>query len=185
MSLILLLSIVLSLPGQTERGEAVSSRVPAPAATSPYARWQHGPPADPAYFPIAVWLQDPRNAARYKQAGINLYVALWQGPTDAQLVALKAAGMSVICHQNKAGLAHRDDPTIVGWMHGDEPDNAQEVRDPKTGRRGYGSPIPPARIVADYERRRTADPTRPVMLNLGQGVANDAWKGRGTGGQPR
>lgn len=76
MSLTLLLSIVLSLPGQTERGEAVSSQIPAPAATSPYARWQHGPPADPAYFPIAVWLQDPRNAARYKQAGINLYVAL-------------------------------------------------------------------------------------------------------------
>ena len=79
------------------------------------------------------------------------------------------------------GLAHKDDPTIVGWMHGDEPDNAQEVRDPQTGRRRYGPPVPPARIVADYERIRAADPTRPVMLNLGQGVANDAWNGRGPG----
>jgi len=181
MSFIVLLSIVLSSPGQTERAEGVSSGATSPPASSPYARWQHGPSADPAYFPIAVWLQDPRNAVRYKQAGINLYVALWRGPTDAQLAALKAAGMSVICHQNAAGMAHRDDPTIVGWMHGDEPDNAQSVRDEKTGRRGYGPPIPPARIVADYERRRAADPTRPVMLNLGQGVANDAWKGRGPG----
>jgi hypothetical protein len=89
--------------------------------------------------------------------------------------------MSVICAQNTVGLKHRDDPTIVGWMHGDEPDNAQEVRDPKTGRKSYGPPIPPKRIVADYERLRSVDPTRPVMLNLGQGVANDDWKGRGPG----
>ncbi len=39
----------------------------------------------------------------------------------------------------------------------------------------------PERIVADYERIRQADPSRPVLLNLGQGVANDEWKGRGPG----
>src|SRR5437870_2324146 len=131
------------------------------AARTPYAKWVHGPPADPNYFPIAVWLQDPKNAEKFHQAGINLYVALWQGPTEAQLAALKAAGMHVICGQTPVGLAHKDDPTIVGWMHGDEPDNAQPITDPKTGRRGWGSPVPPARIVADYERLRAADPTRP------------------------
>jgi hypothetical protein len=146
-----------------------------------YGRWEHGPPADPAYFPIAVWLQDPANALRYKAAGINLYVGLWTGPTEEQLAALKAAGMPVICEQNALGLAHRSDPTIVGWMHGDEPDNAQEVTDPVTGKRSYGPPILPQKIVAEYETMRTADPTRPVMLNLGQGVANDAWVGRGPG----
>jgi hypothetical protein len=163
-------------PEPTEAGVA-----PRLAPHSEYARWSHGPSPDPSYFPIAVWLQDPRNAEAYKRAGINLYVGLWQGPTEAQLAALKSAGMPVVCHQNRVGLAHRDDATIVGWMHGDEPDNAQEVRDPKTGRRGYGPPIPPSRIVADYERLRSADGTRPVMLNLGQGVANDEWKGRGAG----
>ena len=140
-----------------------------------------GRPADPGFFPVAVWLQDPGNASRYQKAGINLYVALWRGPTEAQLTALKAAGMPVICDQNRVGLAHRGDPTIAAWMHGDEPDNAQEVTDPKTGRRGYGPPVPPRRIVAGYEKIRAADPARPVMLNLGQGVANDAWKGRGSG----
>jgi hypothetical protein len=89
--------------------------------------------------------------------------------------------MSVICSQNKVGLAHKDDRTIVGWMHGDEPDNAQLIIDPKTGRRGYGGPVPPPRIVDDYERLRAVDPTRPILLNLGQGVANDEWKGRGQG----
>lgn len=151
------------------------------AAGAEYGRWKNGPPADPHYFPIAVWLQDPANAPRYKAAGINLYVGLWQGPTEAQLAALKAAGMPVICEQNAVGLAHRADPTIVGWMHGDEPDNAQEITDPATGKRSYGGPVPPPRIVAEYDKLRAADPTRPVMLNLGQGVANDEWIGRGPG----
>jgi hypothetical protein len=151
---------------------------------SPYARWEHGPPRDAGYFPIAVWLQDPKNAGRYRQAGINLYVALWKGPTEDQLAALKAAGMSVVCQQNAVGLAHRSDPTIVGWMHNDEPDNAQPVVDATTGKRSYGPPVPPARVVSDYERLRAADPSRPILINLGQGVANDAWKGRGPGARP-
>lgn len=139
------------------------------------------PLADPALFPIAVWLQDPNQAGRYKEAGFNLYVGLWNGPTEAQLKDLTAAGMPVICEQNKVALAHKDDPIIAGWMHGDEPDNAQEVVDRATGKRGYGPPIPPDRIVAGYRKLKAADPSRPIMLNLGQGVANDEWVGRGTG----
>jgi hypothetical protein len=60
-------------------------------------------------------------------------------------------------------------------MHGDEPDNAQSLGNGK----GYGPPILPEKIVADYRRIRAADPSRPVMLNLGQGVAWDGWHGRG------
>lgn len=140
----------------------------------PYATWKNGISSDSNYFPIAVWLQSPRNAERFKALGINLYVGLWQGPTEEQLAALKQAGMRVVCAQNAVGLKHLDDPTIAAWMHGDEPDNAQ----PKPGG-GYGDPIHPSKIIADYDRIRAADPTRPVLLNLGQGVANDQWKGRG------
>ena len=142
---------------------------------SPYAAWENGPSADAGFFPIAVWLQNPRNAIKYKQAGVNTYVGLWRGPTDEQLAELARAGMKVICGQNKVGLKHIDDETIVGWMHGDEPDNAQSLGAGK----GYGPPIPPERIAADYERIRKADPSRPVILNLGQGVAWDGWHGRG------
>jgi hypothetical protein len=156
----------------------LTAQAPGP---QPAPGWANGPRSGPESFPIAVWLQDPRHAARYKQAGINLYVGLWRGPTEDQLAALKAAGMPVICAQNAVGLAHKEDPTIVGWMHGDEPDNAQAIIDPQTRRRSYGGPVPPPRIVADYERLRVADPSRPILLNLGQGVANDDWKGRGRG----
>ena len=122
-----------------------------------------------------MWLQSPRNAAKYKAAGINLYVGLWKGPTETQLAALKTAGMPVVCHQNAVGLRSRNSDIIVGWMHGDEPDNAQSRGKGK----GYGPPIPPAKIVNDYQRLRRADPTRPILLNLGQGVAWDGWRGRG------
>lgn len=143
-------------------------------SASPYSTWTHGPPTDPAYFPVAVWLQSTGNAAKYKEAGINTYVALWKAPDQPQLDALKALGMKLVCHQNEFGLKQKGDPTIIAWMHGDEPDNAQS----KPGG-GYGPPIPPEKIVADYRKIREADPTRPVLLNLGQGVAWDQWIGRG------
>lgn len=149
-----------------------------------YSRWKFGPSKDASYFPIAVWLQQPRNAPRFKQAGFNLYVGLWQGPTEEQLSTLREAKMPVICEQNAVGLKHREDPIIVGWMHQDEPDNAQPVTDPATGRKGWGGPVPPERVVEWYRQIKSKDPDRPVLLNLGQGVANDSWVGRGTGAHP-
>jgi hypothetical protein len=147
----------------------------AEVAAGPYAKWNHGPSNDLNFFPIGVWLQNPAKAQRYRDAGFNLYIGLWRGPTEEQLAQLQRAGMRVICHQGRVGLQHIDDPIIAGWMHGDEPDNAQSLGAGK----GYGPPIPPEKIVADYERIRAADPSRPVMLNLGQGVAWDNWHGRG------
>lgn len=140
-----------------------------------YAAWQNGPGRDPACFPIAVWLQSPRNAGKYKALGVNLYVGLWKGPTAEQIAELKRHDMPVICEQNDYALEHLDEKTIVGWMHGDEPDNAQPLR----GGKGYGPPIPPESIVADYQKIKAKDATRPVVLNLGQGVAWDRWHGRG------
>jgi len=129
-------------------------------------------PKDPDFFPIAVWLQSPHNAKAYQQLGINLYVGLYGGPTEAQLEALQKAEMPVICHQNEVGLKWQGD-TIVGWMHGDEPDNSQaRVTD------GYEPPIPPPKVVEQFEVMKKAD-ERPVLLNLGQGAAWDGWHGRG------
>jgi hypothetical protein len=142
--------------------------------SNPYWQWKNGPPKDDAYFPIAVYCQEPNMAARYKEAGINLYVALWGGLTEAKLNDLKKRGMQVICDQNDFALAHKDDPTIVGWVLPDEPDNAQEL----PGGKGYGAPISPAEILKQYEAYRKADPTRPVYLGLGKGVAWDGWYGR-------
>lgn len=139
-------------------------------------RWPNGPFQQNSPFPIAVWLQDPRNAPQYKAIGINLYIGLWKGPTESQLAELRRHQMPVICFQNEYALAHLDEKLFVGWMHEDEPDNAQPI----PGGKGYGPPIPPAKIIEAYEQMRRRDPSRPVLLNLGQGVAWDGWHGRGT-----
>lgn len=136
--------------------------------------WINGIQDDPGYFPIAVWLQDHSDAAAYKKGGINLYVGLWQGPTEVQLSTLRAADMPVICSQNSTGLNHLDDSIIVGWTQQDEPDNAQS-----DGSDGYDPCIDPEIIVGLYDDIRKNDPTRPVYLNLGQGVSYIDWVGRG------
>ncbi len=60
----------------------------ADAPANQYAKWKNGPPHDAGFFPIAVWLQNPSKAQKYKQAGFNTYVALWRGPTEEQLAEL-------------------------------------------------------------------------------------------------
>ena len=103
-----------------------------------------------------------------------VYIGLWNGPTEADLAELKKAGMPLICDQNAVGLAHKDDPTIIGWMHGDEPDNAQE----RPGRqRIRAAHFAGQDHCGQYEAIRKADPTRPVFLNLG--------RSRGLGRLPR
>jgi hypothetical protein len=144
-------------------------------AQNPYSAWKSGPNHDPAFFPIAVWLQSPTNAASYKAAGFNTFVGLWEGPTEEQLAQLRRAGMAVVCAQNDVALKHLNDPTIIAWMHGDEPDNAQPV----LGISRWGDPVAPEKIVAQYQTIQRNDPSRPILLNLGQGVAWDGWIGRG------
>lgn len=131
---------------------------------------------NPAFFPIAVWLQAPTNAPAYRDAGINVFVGLWQGPTDTQLSDLHKAGMLAICTQNQIALNHPSRSNILAWMHNDEPDNATTWG----ARIGFSKPVPVENIAAEYSRMKSADPTRPVLLNLGQGVAWDNWYGRGT-----
>ena len=130
--------------------------------------------SDPRFFPLAVWCQDPAKAEDYEALGINTYVMLWQGPTEDDLAKLAKAGMKTICEQNAVGLRHLDDPTIIGWMHGDEPDNIL----PRT-EGGAATVIPPDKIIADYQAIKQKDPSRPVLLNLAQGVALDTWRVRG------
>ncbi|GAH44586.1 unnamed protein product, partial [marine sediment metagenome] len=139
-----------------------------------YIKWKNGPPVDPGYFPVAVWLQEPSDAVEYKKAGINLYVGLWKGPTEEQLSELRAAGMQTICSQNNIGLKYINDRIIIGWMHGDEPDNAQRpIIDGK-----WSPPVLPEKIINDYKKIKAEDPSRPVFLNLGQGVAWNNYIGR-------
>ena len=80
------------------------------------------------FFPIAVWAQNPVNATAYGENGINMYISIHGGLDQEKLDHLRKANMKVIAHQNSFGLSRLDEPLIYGWMHGDEPDNAQRSR---------------------------------------------------------
>jgi hypothetical protein len=134
------------------------------------------PTANPNFFPIGVWLQQPSHALAYKKAGVNMYVGLWDGLDQAQLTDLKKAGMKVVCDQNTFALSILSDTTIYGWTQSDEPDNAQW----NATANQYDPCIAPSVIINTYNAIKAKDPSRPVYLNLGQGVSNIDWVGRGT-----
>ncbi len=139
-----------------------------------YKKWPHGPSSDPSFFPIAVWLQSPPNAAAYQAIGINTFIGLYDGPTDQDLATLASVKMPAVCDQAVDWMKHLGDPTIIAWQQGDEPDNAQS-----DGMGGYGPCIDPAMIQSIYKTFDANDGTRPVYLNLGQGVAYSQYIGRG------
>jgi hypothetical protein len=171
------------------------------AGEGAFAPWKNGQSPDKGFFPIAVWLQSPQNAGRYQKIGINLYVGLYQGPTQAQMDTLRQFNMPVICHQNEWARQHLGEELMVAWMHGDEPDNAHRFATYWQGDkdrikagwpeiyedldldtkpyRGYGPPVPPQWVINDYQDIKRVDPIRPVLVNLGQGVAWEGYIGRG------
>ena len=127
------------------------------------------------FFPIAVWLQSPSNAIAYKDIGINMFVGLWNELDQIQLNKLRNVNIKVICSQNSFGLNNVNDTIIYGWMHGDEPDNAQW----NAATKEYDPCIDPSVIINSYNIIKQNDPSRPVYLNLGQGVAYTNYVGRG------
>ena len=144
-----------------------------------HAAWAGAPhtngfPSDSGFFPIGVWLQSPPNAPRYKAMGINTFVGLWQGPTEAQLAELAKQGMYVVAEQNDVGLNSINRGIIKSWMQADEPDNAQI-----TGLGRYGPCIPAAEVARRSHAMKARDASRPVMINFGRGVADISWPGRG------
>jgi hypothetical protein len=138
-------------------------------------QFANGFPTDPQFFPIGVWLQNPRNADLYKIIGINTFIGIWGTPTAEQLAQLDQHGLFLIVQPTPAALALPNAKVIRAWMQMDEPDNAQP-----DGRGSYGDCIMPDEVVRRYEAARALDATRPVFLNFGQAVANAKWIGRGS-----
>jgi hypothetical protein len=137
--------------------------------------FQNGFPIDVGFFPLGVWLQSPSSAPRYKAMGINTFVGLWKGPTELQLAMLARYSMFAVTDQNDVGLNSPNRYLIKAWLDSrDEPDNAQLM--------AYGlfrACIPASEVVRRSHEMKGRDPTRPVMVIFGQGIANEFWRGRG------
>lgn len=159
-------------------GTAVTESAAAKSIASAYAVWKNGPPSDPDFFPLAVWLQPARRAKDYKEAGVNIYIGQWKGPTEKQLELLRQANMPLICDMNEVGLKHLDDKLIIGWLQPDEPDIAhahlwEELRNREKPSETFGAyrpPYHPDEIRERYLLMKAVDPTRPVFVSLSLAV---------------
>ncbi|MBM4043008.1 MAG: hypothetical protein FJ290_31345 [Planctomycetes bacterium] len=132
---------------------------------------------DPSFFPVSVWLQPAGPAEKYKAMGVNVYVGgvdSYPRPKDREFLdAIQKQGMYAICPYKKQYVEEKlfEHPAFIGWMFGDEPDNVNQA----TGQVGRT----PADLLSDLARIRRDDAAHRVYLNLGCGVANERFVGRG------
>jgi len=148
-------------------------------------KFTNGFPADPDHFPLMVWLQQPANALKYKEIGINTYFHIVDVKSE-NIETLKAAGMHLICAMTEESMKYRNDKTIVAWSVGDEPENWQhsgvvEIKGKKWDLGSEAKRIPAKDLTEMYQTLRNTDVTRPVIINFSCGLANTAWGGRGGG----
>jgi RNA polymerase sigma factor (sigma-70 family) len=122
-----------------------------------YSAWKNGPSDDPSYFPIGVWMQDPKWAEEYRDAGINVYVGMKNSPTAEELAMLRASQMTLICGQDAAALDFHDDKTISGWIDVEDYADHKKI-------------AAPAFVARHYRSLSSAEPTHPVALFLPEGV---------------
>ena len=132
---------------------------------------------DPDFFPISVWLQPAGPAANYQKMGVNVYVGgvdSYPRPKDREFLdSIQKEGMYAICPFKKQYVDEKlyEHPAFIGWMFGDEPDNVNA----ETGQVNHT----PADLLAGTARIRRDDPAHPIYLNLGCGVADERFVGRG------
>ncbi|NLX57831.1 MAG: hypothetical protein GXY74_01940 [Phycisphaerae bacterium] len=160
---------------------ALVSRAAEPVQVAyPKLDFKDGAWADPHFFPISVWMQPVSSARKYKDAGVNIYMNLWKGPTEEHLAALREVGMAVMVELNDAAVRHKDDPQIVGWQQLDEPDLAHSNTNgwPDLAARKdadwnatigrYQPPVHPDQIIAHY-RLLKAIADKPVYVGFSFG----------------
>jgi hypothetical protein len=166
-----------NIPGGTETGTTAPSTGSYEGVTlrsvdggqDYYRNFKNGLPADPAFFPIAVWFEsvlDKGNIALDTEAGLNTYVELTAN-SDLQLV--RASGMYAIPtfeSPNASGFALSDEvdmwagPGSTAWT-GKYPGEGP-LCTPEESKCGY---------TVQKERRAVSPPGTMLYANYGKGVA--------------
>lgn len=135
-----------------------------------FSKWTKGPSANPNYFLIGTWYQEPNNAVAYKNLGFNYNVFCWSGNDLSPMVSAKV-GMVPPTTEMLSNLGNPNtEPAITSWIYYiDEPDNVQSS----------GNTVDPSTVISAYNNTVIKDQNRPVYLSLGAGVAQKDWWGRG------
>jgi hypothetical protein len=133
------------------------------------------PLTDSNVYPIAVWAMGSRTAPAFAAMGVNIFVGGESGNAAAWCDELAKSGcVGFVGWRNRSPeqLAQiAASPGFLGWMHGDEPDNAGEVNG-----EFRSTATPPAELIARYQAMKASKAPAPMYLNLGQGLANANWQ---------
>lgn len=170
----------------------VSTPTPSPTATpspTPTSTPTATPTPSPtpvalnSTYPIGVWMQDPtRNAVAFKNVGVNVFVGLWNFPTDSgqypgwsvdAVTALKNNGLTAFAGDDTGWAAAHPaiSSALTGYLLGDEPDmnrvNCSNCSDWPDPWKQHG----------DQVKAAAAAQGREVYANFGKGFCLYPWSG--------
>ena len=116
------------------------------------------------FFPIAVWQQPTNSFNKWKSRGVNTLMGVPMG-NDADAWATSAINNNLYqIRQPRLDISlDVNDPTLLAWMHEDEPDYRK---------------TPPATLAADYAAYKAIDPAKPVLVNFSGGNLLQGTPGR-------
>ncbi|MDE1859941.1 MAG: hypothetical protein KGH67_05455, partial [Candidatus Micrarchaeota archaeon] len=117
-----------------------------------YCNWTNGPSTSSSYFPIGVWDTSPGDASEYEKIGINLFVGDYGSMWSASDYSSNNTQVILPAGSSSAPFNH----AITGWDLPDEPDV---------------SCTPASTVLGWYSTNKSRDPTRPIMVNFGQGAS--------------
>ena len=80
------------------------------------------------FFPLMSWLQDPNGYGKLRGLNFNTFCGNWKVPAHTILKEAKAAGGYGVYSFDAAAKGH---PSLLAWIHGDEPDLPRTVYDAK------------------------------------------------------
>jgi len=80
------------------------------------------------FFPIMSWLQESKRYGKLRGLSFNTFCGNWKVPAHTILKAAKAAGGYGVYSFDAAAKGH---PSLLAWIHGDEPDLPRTVYDAK------------------------------------------------------
>jgi len=129
------------------------------------------PLTDTGVYPIAVWAMGAGTAPAFSKMGVNIFVGGEGDDPKAWADAIAESKCVGFVHwkgrSDEARKVVASSPGFLGWMHGDEPDNAG------TDAKGeyHATMIMPDVLIGRYEAMKKSSTPAPMYLNLGVGLA--------------
>ena len=118
------------------------------------------------FFPIGVWQQPTTSFNKWKGRGINTLMGVPMGhDTDAWATAAIGGGLYQVRQPRLDPTLDVNDPTLLAWMHPDEPDFRK---------------VAPGTLATAYAQYKAIDPQKPVLVNFSGGNLLLGTPGRST-----